>query len=109
MLTVLCHLKTGPFVDGVSCDTDRWLGEELRHEGIEVQGRAEGVRHQSGRGINASSGDQPYYLLQLSERRYAGPLLSEMRRLRELEDENSRLKKIFTDLTLDHQMLQDVI
>lgn len=34
---------------------------------------------------------------------------SEMRRLPELEDENSRLKKIVADLTLDREMLQDVI
>ena len=33
---------------------------------------------------------------------------SEMRRLRELEDENSRLKKIVADLPLDREMLQDV-
>ena len=32
-----------------------------------------------------------------------------MRRLRELEDENSRLKKIVADLTLDREMLQDII
>jgi putative transposase len=32
-----------------------------------------------------------------------------MRRLRELEDENSRLKKIVADLALDREMLQDVI
>ena len=34
---------------------------------------------------------------------------SEMRRLRDLEDENGRLKKIVADLTLDREMLQDVI
>jgi putative transposase len=34
---------------------------------------------------------------------------SEMRRLRELEDENSRLKRIVAYLTLDREMLQDVI
>jgi putative transposase len=34
---------------------------------------------------------------------------SEMRRLRALEDENGRLKKIVADLTLDREMLQDVI
>ena len=33
----------------------------------------------------------------------------EMRRLRELEDENGRLKKIVADLTLDREMLKDVI
>ena len=34
---------------------------------------------------------------------------SEMRPLRELEDENSRLKKIVADLALNCEMLQDVI
>jgi putative transposase len=34
---------------------------------------------------------------------------SEMRRLRELEEENSRLKRIVADLSLDKKMLQDVI
>ena len=32
-----------------------------------------------------------------------------MKRLRELEDENGRLKKIVADLSLDRAMLQDVI
>lgn len=43
------------------------------------------------------------------KKKYAGLLPSEMRRLRELEDENSRLKKIVADLTLDREMLQDAI
>ena len=34
---------------------------------------------------------------------------SEMRRMRELEHENARLKKIVADLSLDKEMLQDVI
>ena len=32
-----------------------------------------------------------------------------MKRLRKLEDENSRLKKIVADLALDKEMLQDVL
>jgi putative transposase len=36
-------------------------------------------------------------------------LPDEMRRLKQLEDENARLKKIVADLTLDREMLQDVI
>jgi putative transposase len=32
-----------------------------------------------------------------------------MRRLKALEEENNRLKKIVADLTLDREMLQDVI
>ena len=33
----------------------------------------------------------------------------EMRRLKQLEDENARLKKIVADLSLDREMLRDVI
>lgn len=43
------------------------------------------------------------------KKKYAGLMPSEMRRMRELEDENGRLKKIVADLTLDREMLQDVI
>ena len=43
------------------------------------------------------------------KKKYAGLMPSEMRRLRELDDENGRLKKIVADLTLDREMLQDVI
>jgi putative transposase len=33
----------------------------------------------------------------------------EMRRLKQLEDENGKLKRIVADLSLDKEMLQDVI
>ena len=36
-----------------------------------------------------------------------GPV--ELRRLRQLEEENAQLKRIVADLTLDKQMLQDVL
>lgn len=42
-------------------------------------------------------------------KKYAGLLPEEMRRLKAPEDENSRLKKIVADQTLDREMLQDVI
>ena len=32
-----------------------------------------------------------------------------MRRLKQLEDKNARLTRIVADLTLDRQMLQDVV
>jgi putative transposase len=41
--------------------------------------------------------------------KYDGLLPSEMKRLKQLEDENARLKKIVADLMLDREMLQDVI
>lgn len=43
------------------------------------------------------------------KKKYGGLLPDEMRRLKALEDENSRLEKIVADLTLDREMLQDVI
>jgi len=43
------------------------------------------------------------------KKKYAGLLPDEMRRLKALEDENGRLKKIVTDLNLDREMLRDVI
>ena len=43
------------------------------------------------------------------KKKYGGLLPSEMKRLRELEEENSRLKRIVADLTLDREILQDVI
>lgn len=43
------------------------------------------------------------------KKKYGGLLPDEMRRLKLLEDENARLKKIVADLTLDREMLQDVI
>lgn len=42
-------------------------------------------------------------------KKYAGLMPSEMKRLRQLEDENNRLKKLVADLSLDKAMLQDVL
>lgn len=41
-------------------------------------------------------------------RKYGGLEVSEAKRLRELEDENKRLKRLVADLTLDNQALKDV-
>ena len=43
------------------------------------------------------------------KKKYAGLFLDEMRRMKALEVENGRLKKIVADLTLDREMLQNVI
>jgi putative transposase len=40
---------------------------------------------------------------------YGGLLPSKVRHLRQLEDENQRLKRLVADLTLDRQMLQEVL
>ena len=43
------------------------------------------------------------------KKRYGGLTPSEVKRMRQLEDENNRLKKIVADLTLDKAMLQDML
>ncbi len=43
------------------------------------------------------------------KRRYAGLGVSEIRRLRQVEDENRRLRQLVADLTLDKAMLQEVL
>ncbi len=42
-------------------------------------------------------------------KKYAGLMPSEMKRLKQLEDENMKLKRLVADLSLDKVMLQDVI
>jgi putative transposase len=41
--------------------------------------------------------------------KYGGLMPSEMKRLKQLEEENLRLKKIVANLSLDKEMLQDVV
>ena len=43
------------------------------------------------------------------KKKYASLGVSELRRLRQLEDENGRLKRLVADLTLDKHILQEVI
>lgn len=42
-------------------------------------------------------------------KKYGGLGITEIRRLKQLEYENNRLKQIVADLTFDKQMLQDVL
>lgn len=43
------------------------------------------------------------------KKRFAGMGISDIRRLKQLEDENTKLKRLVADLTLDKTMLQDVL
>ena len=42
------------------------------------------------------------------KKKYGGLTVDELRRMKELEQENSRLKRAVADLTLDVQILKDV-
>ncbi len=50
--------------------------------------------------------EQTFYRWKL---KFGGMLPSDMRRLRQLEEENAKLKKLVADLSLDKVMLQDVL
>jgi putative transposase len=41
--------------------------------------------------------------------KYGGMEVSEARRLKQLEDENNRLKKLVAELTLDKQAMEEII
>jgi putative transposase len=43
------------------------------------------------------------------KKKYDGLLPTEMRRLKQLEDENGKLRKVVADLSLDKEMLQDAL
>ena len=41
--------------------------------------------------------------------KYGGMSLSEVKRLKELEEENRRLKQMYANLSLEHEVLKDII
>ena len=41
--------------------------------------------------------------------RYGGLDASALRRMKELEEENRRLKQMYAELSLDHQVLKDIV
>ena len=43
------------------------------------------------------------------KRKYSGMNVSQIRRLKELEEENRKLKQMYADLALDNRILKDVI
>ena len=43
------------------------------------------------------------------KKKFAGMGVAELRRLRQLEEENRKLKQLVADLSLDKRMLQDVV
>jgi putative transposase len=43
------------------------------------------------------------------KKKYAGLGLNELRELRQLREENAKLKRLVADLSLDRQMLQEIV
>ena len=93
------------------------------HEEIEVYGGADclcpaagGKRHTGERGTpeDGRLGEHPFDSAQGRpfyrwKRKFFGMGVVELRRLRQLEEENRKLKQLVADLALDKVMLQDVM
>ena len=54
----------------------------------------------------AGISEQTYYRWR---KKYGGLMPSEMKRLKQFEEENKRLKNLVADLSLDKEMLQEVV
>jgi putative transposase len=50
--------------------------------------------------------EQTFYVW---KRKYAGLGLSELRELRQLREENTKLQRLVADLSLDRHMLQEIV
>ena len=60
------------------------------------------VKSGTGQGI----AEQTFYRW---KKQYTGMMPSDMKKMKQLEEENAKLKKLVADLSLDKLMLQDVI
>ena len=58
--------------------------------------------------VMPQGGDQPGDVLSW-KRKYTGVGVSELRELRQLREEVGRLKRLVADLSLDRQMLQEIV
>ena len=90
------------------------MGGVESDESLEIFGRPEGIHLKQGAdGIPVEEICRRAGISQATyfnwKKKYDGLLPTEMRRLKQLEDENGKLKKLVADLSLDREMLQDVI
>jgi putative transposase len=83
-------------------------------ESLKVYGRSEGVHFEAGTdGMPVADICRKAGISQATyfnwKKKYDGLLPNEMRRLKQLEDENGKLLKVVADLSLDKEMLQDAL
>lgn len=68
-------------------------------------------KHESGISVKEVSKD--YAISEVTfynwKSKYGGKEASDVRRLKDLKEENSRLKRMFSELSMDHVILKDVI
>ena len=91
------------------------LGERGRHEGVEEGHTEEQIlralrQAESGTKVadicREHGLSETYYVW---KKKYSGLGLEELRELRQLREENSKLKRLVADLSLDRHMLQEIV
>jgi putative transposase len=114
VLALICPHETPSIGTRVlRCDSSGWT-EDDRDEGIEVHRLTEAfIIRQGDEGTAVAEICRKAGISQATyfnwKKMYSGMMPSEMKRLRELEEENNRLKRIVADLSLDKEMLQDIV
>ena len=104
--------RTGP--SGVR-DFEHDPGEEECPDAQEaLHGRADRICAETGGGRHCGGRDLPQDGVSEAtfyrwKKVYAGMGVAEIRRLKQLEDENGKLKRLVADLSLDKEMLQDAL
>jgi hypothetical protein len=85
------------------------------HEGIEVHGRADhcrptgaGGRGNDGRRVPQAR-DQFGHVLRSGQAKFGGLEVSDAKRLKGLEDENTKLKRLLAEAMLDNVALKDLL
>ncbi len=88
--------------------------KERTHEAIAIFGRTDHLCHPAGRerhagwrSLSATRRRRGHILY--VEKKYAHLGVSELRRLRQVEEENARLKRLVADLSLDKHMLSEAL
>jgi hypothetical protein len=81
----------------------RWVSEDTARK--RFWGVAGGRIGRDGGGKHGIS-QQSFYLW---KKKYAGLGLSELRELRQLREENGKLKRLVADLSLDRHILQEIV
>ena len=51
----------------------------------------------------------PEHIFYYWRKKYGGMEVSHLRRLKEFEDENNKLKQMYADVSLDNKMLKDIM
>ena len=105
---------SGQFRTGLSWLLKSSMARRRGHEEVAIYGRADHLCAAPGRGRHARSGcpsaiwSERGELLPVEEK-YGNLGLTEIRELRQLRDENVRLKRLVANLTLDKHILGEVV